>query len=85
MPGYQNPGAAPDTSAWSRATGLLARARGYWVATTRPNGLPHVMPVLGVFMRDELWFSTSRASRKGRNLSSNPHVAVHLDDTNDAV
>jgi hypothetical protein len=43
------------------------------------------MPVWGVVVNDQVWFSTSRTSRKGRNLASNPHVAVHLDDTDDVV
>lgn len=85
MPGYQSPGASPDATGWPRAADLLSQARGYWIATTRPDGRPHVMPVWGVYVHDQVWFSTSRTSRKGRNLASNQHVAVHLDDTDDVV
>src|SRR3990172_8098200 len=85
MPGYQNADAQPDAGSWTRAEESLAKAKGYWVATTRPDGRPHVMPVWGVMVQSMVWFSTSRTSRKGRNLAANPNVSVHIDDTDDVV
>jgi hypothetical protein len=70
---------------WSWATERLARARNYWVATTRPNGSPHAMPVWGVWYEDVFYFSSSPDSRKARNLASNPGVAVHLESGDDVV
>ncbi|MGA8073317.1 MAG: pyridoxamine 5'-phosphate oxidase family protein [Candidatus Acidiferrales bacterium] len=34
--------------AWKDACAQLAKSRNYWVATSRPDGRPHSMPVWGV-------------------------------------
>jgi hypothetical protein len=61
-------------------TGLTA-AQTYWLATARPDGRPHVMPVWGVWLDGAFYFSTSATSRKGRNLAANPSctITVSLD------
>ena len=81
MPGYGVVG--PDEGSgllpWSWATERLQASRNYWVVTSSLEGLPHAMPVWGVW--DEgLWFSSSRASRKIRNLQSNPLCVVTTQD-----
>jgi hypothetical protein len=84
-PGY---GLAPATDAllpWSHATERLARARNYWVATTRPDGRPHVVPVWGLWLDDAFYFSTDPTSRKARNLTACPEVVVHLESGDDVV
>ncbi len=70
---------------WPRASARLKRARNYWVATTRPDGRPHVMPVWGVWLDSTFYFSTDRRTRKARNLAVNPRVVVHLESGDDAV
>ncbi|MCI0395764.1 MAG: pyridoxamine 5'-phosphate oxidase family protein [Chloroflexi bacterium] len=68
---------------WSWATERLARALNYWIATTRPDGQPHMTPVWGVWLDDTFYFSTGRRSRKARNLAVNPRCVVcpeHADD-----
>jgi Pyridoxamine 5'-phosphate oxidase len=70
---------------WSWAAERLERARNYWVATTRPDGRPHAMPVWGLWFDDAFNFSTSRKSRKARNLASNPDTAIHLESGDDVV
>jgi PPOX class probable F420-dependent enzyme len=50
------------------------------LATTGPGGRPHVMPVWFVLDGDELVFTTSGDSVKGRNLRRNPRAAVVVDD-----
>jgi hypothetical protein len=70
---------------WSRVERRLRNAESYWLATTRPDGRPHCMPVWGVWTDDALWFWTPTTSVKGRNLAANPHAIVHLESANDAV
>jgi len=71
---------------WSWATERLERARSYWLATAaRPDGHPHVIPVWGVWMEDAIYFGTDPASVKGRNLTANPAIAVHLESGDEAV
>lgn len=87
MPGYglldaeQGTGLLP----WSWAQERLERSHDYWVATVRPDGRPHVMPVWGVWAEDALWFSSSRASRKARNLVAHPDCAITTDNAYEPV
>ena len=45
------------------------------LATASPQGAPHVAPVWFVVDGDDLVFTTSRDSIKGRHLRANPSVA----------
>jgi PPOX class probable F420-dependent enzyme len=82
MPGYGI--AAADEGRgllpWSWAEERLAASRDYWIATVRPDGRPHVMPVWGVYLDGTVWWSTSRSSRKFRNLERDPRCTVTSDD-----
>lgn len=70
---------------WARADERLAGARNYWIATTRPDGRPHAMPVWGVWVDGALYFGTDRRSRRARNLATNRAVVVHLESGDDVV
>jgi PPOX class probable F420-dependent enzyme len=63
----------------------LRNAESYWLATTRPDGRAHVMPVWGVWLDGSVWFGTGQQSVKGRNLAANPNAAIHLDSSEDVV
>lgn len=82
MPGYGILG--PDEGSgllpWEWAAERLVASHDYWVATVWPDGRPHVMPVWGVWKDDAVWFSSSRASRKARNLAGNPRCTVTTDN-----
>ena len=42
---------APETTPWDMARTRLANPEGprtCWLATTRPDGQPHLMPVIGI-------------------------------------
>ena len=69
----------PGFLPWSGLDEQFTRAHNYWVATSRPDGRPHVMPVWGVWVDGMFTFSTDRFSRKARNLASNPGIVVHLE------
>ena len=84
MPGY-GIAEAGDLLPWSWALERLTRSHDYWVATTWPDGRPHVMPVWAVWHLDALWFSSSRTSRKARNLAVNPVVAITTDNALEPV
>lgn len=70
---------------WNEVQERLADARNYWLATTRANGRPHVMPVWGLWMNAMWLFSTDAASVKGRNLARDPRAVVHLESGDDVV
>jgi hypothetical protein len=46
------------------------RERTYWLATVRPEGWPHVMPLLSVWLDDAFYFLTSETTREGKNLAA---------------
>jgi hypothetical protein len=59
---------------WSWAEQRLVASRNYWVATSWPDGRPHAMPVWGLWDNGAFWFSSSRRSRKARNLANDPRL-----------
>jgi len=87
MPGYGilDADAGRGLLPWSWATERLAKSHNYWVATTRPDGRPHVMPVWGVWLHDGFYFSTGAGTRKARNLASNPTCVVCSECADEAI
>jgi PPOX class probable F420-dependent enzyme len=59
---------------------LLHGTRTAKVATTMPDGHPHVMPVWFVLDCDEIVFTTAAESAKGRHLRRDSRVALVVDD-----
>jgi Pyridoxamine 5'-phosphate oxidase len=79
------PGAGPAHWPWAEAARRIADGRTWWIATTRPDGRPHVQPVWGVTVDERMVFSTDPRSRKARNLATNPAIALHLDSGDEVV
>jgi hypothetical protein len=48
------------------------------LATVSPAGRPHAAGVLYALVGDDLWVSTHRDSRKGRNVATTPHVGLTI-------
>lgn len=61
---------------WELARAVLADTRLYWLATVHPTGRPHVRPVLAVWVNGALYSTSTKASRKGRNLAADPCCTV---------
>jgi len=70
---------------WKWAVERLTKSKQYWIATTRPDGSPHVMVIWGVWIDNEFWFSTGRKSRKARNLETNPKCVICSGDSAQAA
>lgn len=73
-PRYGEP--AADPIPWTEAVEALERAELFWVSTVRPDGRPHVTPLIALWQDDALHFTTGAEERKGRNLAENPAVAL---------
>ncbi|GLU45731.1 pyridoxamine 5'-phosphate oxidase family protein [Nocardiopsis ansamitocini] len=71
---YSSEGAAPVQ--WAHARGLLESAEVFWLSTVRPDGRPHVTPLLAVWLADALYFCTGAEERKAQNLARNPHCIL---------
>jgi hypothetical protein len=72
VPGYEFAAKKKGLLPWKWASDRLKKSRQYWIATTRPDGAPHLMIIWGLWFEDSFWFSTGAASRKARNLAENP-------------
>lgn len=70
---------------WSHVTEHLTQAMHYWVCTVDVQGRPHVTPVDGLWLNDQLFFGGSPATKRNRNLTANSAVSVHLDSSDDVV
>jgi nitroimidazol reductase NimA-like FMN-containing flavoprotein (pyridoxamine 5'-phosphate oxidase superfamily) len=62
---------------WDYVEERMVAAQNYWIATVRPDSWPHLTPVWGVWVDGTFYFGSGPQTRKVRNLSENPHVAVH--------
>jgi nitroimidazol reductase NimA-like FMN-containing flavoprotein (pyridoxamine 5'-phosphate oxidase superfamily) len=65
-----------EPTAWSRGRGELRDAEVYWLSTVRPDGRPHVTPLLGIWTSGALYFCTGADERKAKNLMRNPRCTV---------
>ena len=61
---------------WEQGGERLAGGSTYWLATVRPDGRPHLMPVLAVWVDGTLHFSAGSGTRKARNIAERPQVSI---------
>ena len=85
VPGYKLSAKKTGLLPWKWAAERLKRSRQYWIATTRPDGAPHLMIIWGLWLEDTFWFSTGASSRKARNLARNPKCVIGTDNAAEAV
>ena len=72
---------------WSRPRDRLAASPirsdiTFFLGTSRPDGRPHAAGVGALWLDGDLYFTSSPAARKARNLAANPActLSVRLDD-----
>jgi nitroimidazol reductase NimA-like FMN-containing flavoprotein (pyridoxamine 5'-phosphate oxidase superfamily) len=61
---------------WAQGRGDLQDAQVYWLTTVRPEGRPHVTPLLGIWFDAALYFCTGPSERKAKNLAENAHCVL---------
>ncbi len=83
--GYGIPENTAGLLPWSHVEERLVAARNYWIGTANTAGRPHVTPVWGVWVNGALYFDGSPQTRRGRDIASNPAIAVHLESGDDVV
>jgi hypothetical protein len=79
---YGKPGKTLD---WAGVRADLERAERYWIATTRRDGRPHVVPVDGIWLDDLWYYGGSGEAVHQRAVVVNPRVVMHLEDAMKAV
>lgn len=63
----------------------LQTEQNLWLATVRPDGTPHLVPIWFVWVTGKIYLCTGADSVKVRNLLQNPHVTIALEDGNQPI
>jgi pyridoxine/pyridoxamine 5'-phosphate oxidase len=71
---FSDPSAGPTP--WAEAARALEDAELYWLTTVRPDGRPHVTPLIGVVHDGVVHFCTGVGEQKARNLAHARTVAL---------
>jgi general stress protein 26 len=68
----------PDATAlpWMDAEQQLRKAGVFWISTVGPEGRPHVVPLIAVWLDGALCFATSEGEQKAKNLATNNKVTI---------
>ena len=61
---------------WDDVRQGLEDAAVFWLSTVRPDGRPHVTPLLALWLDDALHFCTGPTEQKAKNLAANRHCAL---------
>jgi nitroimidazol reductase NimA-like FMN-containing flavoprotein (pyridoxamine 5'-phosphate oxidase superfamily) len=72
--GFSDPEAT--ATPWAEGVRRLEEADLAWLTTIRPNGRPHVTPLIFAWLNGALYFTTGPTERKAKNLASNAHCVV---------
>ena len=70
---------------WSEVSTRLEQATNYWLATTMPDGRPHVTPVWGAWVDQTFYFDGIYTARWAQNLAANAAMSIHLESGTDVV
>lgn len=62
---------------------MLRWARVARVASAGPGGVPHLVPVCPLLVRDKIYFGSGKRGRKVWNVKANPQLAVTVDEYSD--
>ncbi|MEM9035059.1 MAG: pyridoxamine 5'-phosphate oxidase family protein [Actinomycetota bacterium] len=83
--GYGVPESDDGLLEWAEVEPRLVESTQYWMATTRPDGRPHVVPRWGVWLDGGLFYDGAPTTFHVRNLVANPACTLHLEDGWQAV
>lgn len=83
--GYGVPNANDGLLDWSAVEDRLVASLHYWMATTRPNGTPHVVPRWGVWLDGRFWYDGASDTVHVQNLAHDTSCVLHLEDGRQAV
>jgi nitroimidazol reductase NimA-like FMN-containing flavoprotein (pyridoxamine 5'-phosphate oxidase superfamily) len=71
---FSSPSANPTP--WEETEWALRRIQKFHLCTVRPDGRPHVTPLLAIWALGAMWFTTGDNEQKAKNLSVNQHCAL---------
>ena len=83
--GYGLPATAEGMLRWSVVEQRLVEELHYWMATTRPDGRPHVVPRWGAWLDGALYYDGSPKTIHARNAFTNSACTLHIGDGRTAI
>ena len=83
--GYGVPDTDDGVLEWSAVEDRLRVSLHYWMATTCPDGRPHVVPRWGVWLDGRFWYDGALETIHVTNLNKNQACVLHLEDGQQAV
>lgn len=78
-------GRATEPLGWASVRSRLEDVQHYWLATSRPDGRPHVVPLEGIWVDDTWYYGGGEDTIHSRTGIANPNVVMHLGDGLEAV
>jgi len=83
--GYGLPETDQGLLEWGAVEDRLRSSSSYWMATTRTDGRPHVIPRWGVWTGGRFWYDGALDTVHVKNLDENSRCVLHLEDGRQAV
>jgi nitroimidazol reductase NimA-like FMN-containing flavoprotein (pyridoxamine 5'-phosphate oxidase superfamily) len=70
---------------WTYVEDRMRNSLNYWIGTVNKSGIPHIIPVWGVWLDNRFYFDGDPKTRHIRNLLENPRVTVNLESGSQVV
>ena len=64
---------------WSEVEGRLAGGGWFWLATVRPDGGPHLVPLFAAWAGTSFFIASKDRARKSRNLEADSRCVISTD------
>lgn len=61
---------------WAEGRRRIEEAELFWISTVRPDGRPHVTPLISVWVDGAAYFCTGAQERKAKNLAQNSNCIL---------
>jgi nitroimidazol reductase NimA-like FMN-containing flavoprotein (pyridoxamine 5'-phosphate oxidase superfamily) len=71
---FSDPNATPTE--WADGREQIEVAELFWLTTVRPDGRPHVTPLISVWLDGAAYFCTGADERKAKNLAQNANCVL---------
>jgi F420H(2)-dependent biliverdin reductase len=70
---------------WRSLEARLGRELTIWMATVRPDGRPHLVPIWFVWLDGKVYVATGNDTRKFQNLRHNQNISLALPDATNVI
>ena len=70
---------------WSFVEEQMLDPKQYWLSTTKPNGLPHAIPIWGIWFESKLFFGGGPNTQNRKNLEHNSNIVAHTESGSNVV